>query len=331
MGITIRDIAKAANVSINTVSRALNNKGDVNKETRIRIERVARELNYVPNQLARSLHHKRTGTIGVVVTDNSNPFYARLIKGIEDYASGAGYNIILCNSDEDAQKETAALKILKEKQVDGILITPTRTSDAFLSELGGYHKPFILVNRSTDEADVDYVKTDNVRGAKMAIQRLLGLGRRKLWYLGGPQRISSAVERLKGCMEALREAGLPPESLRVIETSLHMEDGYACAVAAMKENGKPDGLFAYSDILAIAAMKALRETGLRIPSDVAVIGYDDIEISQYLEISLTTVRQQRYEIGWKSAEVLIDKLRDREGHKTAHIVYTPELVVRDSA
>jgi len=331
MGITIKDIAKAANVSINTVSRALNNKGDVNKETQGRIERIAREMNYVPNQLARSLHQKQTGTIGVVVTDNSNPFYARMIKGIEDFACSCGYSIILCNSDEDAGKEAAAMRILKEKQVDGILITPTHTGDEFVRALCGYHKPFVLMNRSTDEADVDYVKTDNVLGARTAVRRLIQLGRRRLWYLGGPQRISSAVERLKGCEEAVREADLPPQTLRVIETSLHMEDGYACTAATMKENGTPDGLFAYSDILAIGAMKALRENGLRIPADVAVIGYDDIEISQYLEISLTTVRQQRYELGRKSAEVLIDKLRDKEHHRTAHIVYTPELVIRDSA
>lgn len=331
MGITIRDIAKAADVSINTVSRALNNKGDVNKETRNRIERIARELNYVPNQLARSLHHKQTGTIGVVVTDNSNPFYARLIKGIEDVASGAGYNIILCNSDEDAEKEAAAMKILKEKQVDGILITPTHTQEGFLRALGSYQKPLVLVNRSMDDADLDYVKTDNVLGAKMAVQRLVSTGRRRLWYLGGPARISSAVERLQGCREAVREAGLAPESLRVIETSLHMEDGYACTAAALREGGHPDGLFAYSDIMAIAAMKALREKGLAIPRDVAVVGYDDIEISRYLEISLTTVRQQRYELGRRSAEVLIDKLRDGEHHRTAHIVYSPELVIRDSA
>ena len=331
MATTIKDIARAANVSINTVSRALNNKGDVKKETRERILAVARELDYVPNLLARSLLHRRTRTIGVVVTDSANPFYAQLLRGVEDCTASGGYNIILCNSDEKPEREAAALAILKEKRVDGLLITPASTSGSFLASLERYDLPLVLVNRSTDDAEVDYVKTDNVHGARLAIGRLLSRGRRRLCYLGGPPRISSAVERLQGCQDAVREARLPEESLRVVETALHMEDGYLRMKGILEQQERPDGVFAYSDIIAIGAMKAIREAGLRVPADIAVVGYDDIEIASYLEISLTTIRQKRYELGWKSAELLISRLTEGEKHRPQHVVFAPELVVRDSA
>ena len=150
-------------------------KDDVKKETREKILAIARDMDYVPNLLARGLLHNRTRTIGVVVTDNSNPFYARLLRGIEDCARQEGYNIILCNSDEDPERESDALHILKAKRVDGILITPASTCGGFPASLAQYHVPFVLVNRSAEDAKVDYVKTDNVLGAKMAMQRLVEL------------------------------------------------------------------------------------------------------------------------------------------------------------
>jgi LacI family transcriptional regulator len=331
MGATIRDIAKAANVSTNTVSRALNGKSDIKKETRERILAVARELDYVPNMLARSLLHRRSGTIGVVVTDNSNPFYARLLRGIEDCTTSKGYNIILCNSDENVEREAAALRTLKEKRVDGILITPASTGNDLSATLTRSGVPFVLLNRTTEDAGVDYVKTDNIHGARLAMERLLSLGRRKLCYLGGPTRISSAVERLQGCRDAIRDAGLVPETLIVVETNLRMEDGYAAMRGLLAHGATPDGLFAFSDIIAVGAMKAIREAGLSVPKDIAVVGYDDIEIASFLEVGLTTVHQERYELGWKAAEILIQRLADPDGHQPQHFVSTPELILRDSA
>lgn len=331
MRATIRDIALVANVSINTVSRALNDKPDVKKETRERVLAIARDLDYVPNLLARSLLQNRTQTIGVVVTDNSNPFYARLLRGIEDYARQEGYNIILCNSDEDPTKESDAFHILKAKRVDGILVTPASTSGPFLEFLEQYHIPIVLLNRSTEDAKVDYVKTDNVLGAKLAIRHLLDLRRRQICYLGGPPRISSAVERAAGCREAIREAGLAPDCLEVQVTLLHMKNGYEQMRRILEGDCFPDGVFAYSDIIAIGAMKAIREAGLQVPRDIAVVGYDDIEIASYLEVPLTTIRQKRYELGRKSAELLIRRLSCGEELKPEHVIYPPELVVRDSA
>ena len=328
---TIRDIAKAANVSINTVSRALNNKGDVKKETQERILAIAEELDYVPNLLARGLLHDRTLTIGVVVTDNSNPFYARVLRGAGDCARQAGYSIILCNSDEDPDRESETLRTLKAKRVDGIIITPASTRGRFLESLSRHQVPFVLLNRSTDDANVDYVKTDNVRGAELAVDRLIETGRRRICYLGGPERISSAVERREGCTRAVRAAGLPEDALTVVETELHMEDGYDQMRRILRDETRPDGVFAYSDIVAIGAMRAIREAGLKIPDDIAVIGYDDIEIASYLEVRLTTIRQKRYELGYKSCELLLARISEAADEQMRqHVVFTPELIIRDS-
>jgi LacI family transcriptional regulator len=331
MPTTIKDLASAANVSTNTVSRALNNKGEVKKETRDRILALAREMNYVPNQLARSLLHHRTKTIGVIVSDNSNPFYARQVRGVEDCTRFHGYNMILCNSDENPERESAALAILREKRIDGLLITPASTDGSFAASLPRYQLPMVLLNRATEDADVDYVKTDNVLGARLAVKRLLDRGCRRVCYLSGALRISSLRERLVGARQAMRDAGLSEDVLHVIEIGSHVEDGYLQARSLLQGAVRPDGLFAFNDTIAIGAMRAIREAGLRIPDDVAVVGYDDIEIASYLEISLTTVRQKRYELGWKGAELLISKLADREKHQPQHIEEAPELIIRESA
>lgn len=329
---TIKDIAAKAKVSINTVSRALNDKDDVRKETRDRILAIADELGYVPNLLAKGLLGRRSLTIGVIVTDNANPFYAQILKGMEDYAREAGYSIVFCNSDEDPDRELSAIQTLRARRVDGILITPASTSGPFLAALTASDLPFVLLNRSASDGTVDCVKCDNIEGGRLAVARLLELGRRRLYFLGGLRRISSAAERAEGCRKAVAEAGLPPSTAVVVESGLHMEDGYHTMNRILRSGAQPDGVFAYSDIVAIGAMRAIREFGLRVPQDIAIVGYDDIEMASYLEVPLTTVRQKRYELGWKSAEILIQRIEgDEENHITERVVFVPELVIRDSA
>ncbi len=327
---TIRDVAQAANVSTNTVSRALNNKPDVSPETRRRVLAAAKELNYSPNNLARSLISKKTGTLGVVVTDNANPFYARIIKGIEDVGRRHGYSIILCNTDEDSEREEEAIRLLQQKRVDGILITPVQKDFRYLEVLRNYQSPFVLLNRHPKNEMVDYVINDNAYGARLAIGRLISVGRRKIAYICGPSTISSVQERLEGCFAAMEAGGLSPKSLHVERTNLKMEDGFE-AMQKLLENDRPDGVFAYSDILAIGAMKSILEANLRIPEDIALIGYDDIEFASMLEVPLTTVRQPRYRIGEKAANMLINKLNNKNGTEVESVVLRPELILRKSA
>ena len=326
---TIKDVAQAANVSTNTVSRALNNKPDVSKETRAKVLSIAKELNYSPNNLARSLISKHTGTLGVVVTDNANPFYARVIKGIEDVVRTQGYNIILCNTDEDSEREVEAIRLLQQKRVDGILITPVQHDSRYLEELNSYPNPYVLLNRHPRKGLVDYVINDNAYGARLAVHRLTSTGRKNIAYICGPSTISSVQERLQGCKDAMEEAGLSSASLRVERTNLKMEGGVE-AMERLLAHDPPDGVFAYSDILAIGAMKSILEARLRIPDDIALIGYDDIEFAGMLEVPLTTVRQPRYRIGEEAARILLKKLDGSIEEEVKSVVLRPELIVRKS-
>lgn len=331
MAATIKDIARLAKVSMNTVSRALNEKPDVNAETSKRILKIAQELNYSPNTIARSLVSKKTRILGVVVTDNANPFYAQVLKGIEDTALQRRYNIILCNSDENSQKEQMALQLLREKRIDGILITPVQKDKAYIIQLKELNIPFVLLNRYSKEIKTDYVINDNTYGAQLAVEHLIDIGRRKIAYIGGPSTISSVQERLEGCHKALKNAGLSVRDLVVEHTNLKMEDGYFAMKKLLKNPAVTTGVFAYSDLLSIGAMKAIKEAGLHIPEDIALVGYDDIDLAEFLETPLTTVRQPRYEIGKKATNILINKLEGIKSIKHKCIVLRPELIIRKSA
>ncbi len=332
VGPTIKDIAREAGVSTNTVSRALNDKPDVSAHTRAHILSIAKRLNYSPNYLAKSLISKHTRTLGVVVTDNANPFYAQVIKGIEDTARRNGYNIILCNTNEESEREGEALNLLREKRVDGILITPVQKNREYLKALANLDIPFVLVNRHPREFLSDYVVNDNVAGGSLALGRLIGIGRRRLAYISGPATISSAQERLEGCRQAIAQKGSGAEvELIVKQADLKMEDGYRAMRDLLDREPAPDGVFAYSDLLAIGAMRAIHESGRRIPQDIALVGYDDIDFARYLEVPLTTVKQPRYRIGREAAGILIDKLEGDRKPDHSCIVLRPELVVRVSA
>jgi LacI family transcriptional regulator len=329
-GVTIKDIAAAAGVSINTVSRALNNKPDVNSETRTRILKIAEELNYSPNLQAKSLISKQTLSLGMLVTDNANPFYAEMIKGAEDVARQRGYSIILCNSNDDDEREMRALEVLREKRVDGIILTPVQKKHNILEKLARIKTPYVLVSRAPSGGPADFVKIDNLSGACLAVKLLLKKKRIPLAYLGGPEHVSSVRERLAGVWKAMDEAGLKREALRVIHAELSMEDGCRAMRELLSASPAPRGLFAYNDVLAIGALRAIREQGLHVPADIAVVGFDDIQYSSFLEVPLTTVHQPRYKIGEIAAGILIDKIEGKGSGKPQQITMKPELVIRET-
>jgi len=329
---TMKDVAREGGVSINTVSRALNGKPDVNKDTKKRILEIADRLNYVPNFLAKGLVTKNTKTIGVIVSDNANPFFARIIKGTEDFARSKGYNIILCNTDERYEREEEAIRLLREKRVDGLLITltPAQEKRADILELKRSGVPFVLLNRHMENIMTDYVINDNVYGAYLAVNHLVKSGHKKIGYISGPPQISSAQERLEGYKKALFENNIDFDNSLVKKSNLKMEDGYRLMKEFLQLENRPTAVFAYSDLLAIGALKALKEAKLRVPKDIALVGYDDIEFCSLLEVPLTTVHQPRYRIGEEGAKILINRIEKKDSEGFQQIVLKPELVIRES-
>jgi len=330
--ITLRDIAKQAGVSTTTVSRALNNKDDINPSTKKRILKIVKQMGYTPNALARGLKIKKTGTIGVVIADISDPFFAPIVKGIEKIARKEGYHLILCDTDEDYQIEREALRTLIEKRVDGFLITPAQTNFEDIIELKKRRLPFVLLGRhfNFELLETDYVATDDIKGAFWATSYLIKKGHRRILFINGPSYISSAKERLAGYKRALLEAGVEINESLIREGGIKMEDGYRIMKEELERGFCFTAVFAYSDFVALGVMKALKEAHLKIPRDVAVVGYDDVDVDSFLEVPLTTVRIPKYQLGMEGFKLLKKKMTG-ENDFPQRVILPTELVIRKSA
>ncbi len=328
--VTLQDIAKKAGLSKTTISRALNDKPDVSPETKDRILRIAKDLGYTPNLLAKSLRSRKSKTMGIIIADISNPFFASVAKVVEDAARKKGYSIILCNTDEEYEEEQEAIQTLLEKRVDGILIAPVQTKDQNIVELKRRKIPFVLLGRHFDILEADYVITDDIQGAFSATKYLIKKGHKKILFVNGPLHISSAKERLAGYKRAFLENGIRYEDKLVRSGAVRMEDGYRIMKEILDNKDNITAVFAYSDLVAFGAMKALREANLKIPEQIAVVGYDDIEFASSLEIPLTTVCIPKRQLGKEAVRVLDDKIKERS-KGTQRITLKTELIIRKSA
>lgn len=327
--VTLRDVAREAGVSVNTVSRALNGKPDVSPETRARVLEVAKRLGYRPNRLARGLRSNKTFTLGVIVTDIANPFFAELVKGVEEAARAKGYSILLGDTSEDPAKEEEAIQVMMAERVDGLLITPVQSSRKALEEVLESGFPVVLMGRYFSDLDAPFVVTDDVQGAAMAIEHLIGLGHRNIAHVAGPLHISSARDRLLGYRKTLEAHGIPLRESYVLEGAVTLEDGYAAGKELLRLEPFPTAVFAYSDFVAVGIMQAILEAGLRIPEDISLVGYDDIVFSAYTKVPLTTVRIPKRKLGKEAVRLLLSKIekpRTALSHKRLKV----SLVVRDS-
>lgn len=330
--ITIVDIAKDAGCSINTVSRALNNMPGVSAASRARVLASARRLGYVPSRIARSLLTKRTRTLGVIVTDCTNPFYARLIRAIDDTALSFDHSVVLCNSSEEHEREVRALQLLIESRVDGMLITPVQFSSEHIRDLMRRNIPFVLVGRRFPNLDTCHVMSDNQAGAREATSLLLSLGHRRIGHVTGRLEISSVEERLAGYREALRAYGVEFDESLVARAERDVEGGRECARRLLALTLRPSAIFAYNDLQALGVMQAARELGVRVPKDLAVVGYDNIELSAFFEVPLTTVAQPSYEIGRAAATLLFRLIETGNvAPEERTTMLAPQLVVRASS
>jgi LacI family transcriptional regulator len=333
--VTIKDIARMANVSHTTVSRALNNKSRIRKETKERILSIARELNYQPNFIARSLVMKRTKTLGLVITTIANPFYNELAQGIEATARSLGYNIIFCSTQSDLPTEKQHIEILRSKGVDGIVLTSAHIGDPNIVGLAEEEFPIVLVNRRTYhpivKERVDYVGIDNILGGFLAVEHLIRLGHQRIGVIGGSSESSVGFERLEGGKKALEAYGMRETIDYFLDGDFLKESGYQGGKRFLKMTEPPTAIFAANDYMALGAYQAILEEGHKVPEEIAIVGFNDIEFTAMKGIELTTIGQKKYEMGSIAVKTLVEKIEGKEVRpSTKEIILKPELVIRNS-
>src|SRR5258706_3531271 len=328
----IREVARRAKVSVGTVSNVLNHPELVSEETRMRVQHTIDELGFVRNGSARHLRVGYTQSIGLVVLDVSNPFFTEVARGAEDAASERGYIVILCNSDNSPRKEMNYLRVLEEQRVAGILIVPIEDKANYARPLRRSGTSLVLLDRVSHEANTCSVSVDDVYGGELAGRHLLELGHRRIAYIHGPFTSAQYADRLSGLRRAVIEAGVDPDRAIVplaAETD-NAHAGAACAEAFLQLEDLPTAIFCCNDYLAMGVMYELARRQVAVPKEVALIGYDDIDLASMLAVPLTTIRQPKYDLGFAATDLLLDEIVNKASHTHRQIVFRPELIVRQS-
>jgi LacI family transcriptional regulator len=328
--VSIREVARTAGVSVTTVSHALNRTRFVSDDTRSRIEQAVRSLGYVPSAVARSLKHNATRTLGVLVPNSSNPYFAEIIRSVERHCHTEGYNLVLCNSDDDIQRQAVHLRVLAERRVDGLVLVAAG-DDAHVSEaLAELPLPVVLVDREIDGAgNADLVECDHAGGAELATRHLLELGHTRTVCIGGPKSLRPSQQREAGWRRALAAAGQAVAAQDVVRGDFTPRSGYAALKRLLRRRDRPTAVFACNDLMAIGALHAAQEAGLEVPGQLSIVGFDDIELAAYTMPPLTTVAQPKEAIGTETARLLLERVRGQRD-QARRAVLQPELRVRAS-
>ncbi|MCY6960304.1 LacI family DNA-binding transcriptional regulator [Clostridium brassicae] len=334
MTATINDIAKAAGVSQATVSRVLNNSGYVKDETRNKVLKVIKELNYAPSAIARSLSTSKTNTIGVIVPDINNPFFGEVIKGISEVADKHNLNIILCDTDESMQKELKALKLLKEQRIRGIIITPTSAEDEYNSEylttLENLGIPIVLVDGHVKYATFSGVFVENIKGSFEATEALIKAGHKKIAIITGRMNSKPAKDRFLGYKKALTIHGIPVEEKYIFYGDYKQGSGYRYTKQILQMEDRPTAIFTSSNMMTLGCLKAIYEEKCKVPDDIALIGFDKIDILSIAGINISFVNGPTHEMGRKGMEMLVDILNNNHNREIKRITLLPELILNGS-
>jgi len=327
--ISVRDVAVHAGVSVGTVSNALNHPDKVSPATLARIEASIHTLGFVRNDAARQLRLGYSQAIGLIVLDGGNPFFTALSQGAEERASEAGLSVLVGNSAQQADRQQQYLDLFEQQRVRGVLLSPVDSNDAAVARLRQRGIPTILVDAESGDAALPSVSVDDVAGGRLAMEHLLSIGRRRIGVLAGPVSLQQVHDRLEGARQAI--ASHPAAQLEVIECAgLTVLDGRAAGSAILERapEDRPDAILAANDLLAVGAMQALVVTGrLRVPDDVAIIGYDDIDFAAATVVPLSSIRQPASALGRTAIELLLEAER---GESPRSVRFTPELIVRES-
>lgn len=331
MGITIKDIAKEAKVSIASVSRVINNKSEgVSEETRERILAIIEKYNYIPSSLARGLVTKKTNIIGLVLPDINNPFFPGIARGVEDAANKYGYNIILCNTDDDQEKEKTYIQILKEKCVDGIIYTSAlKATNQNVELLKEYNIPFVSMDRAIDLDNIPSIYTNGEEGMYKMIEYIIQNGHNEIAYIAGTKGAPSNHSRLRGYKRALESHRIPLNPKLIKYGDYKLEGGKLCMEELLDSNTNITAVACENDIMAIGALETLNSRKIKVPEQISITGYDNIFFTDITWPKITTVAQPIYEMGLKAVELLV-KIINNEKTPNKKIILEPKLIIRDS-
>ncbi|MFD7321688.1 LacI family DNA-binding transcriptional regulator [Streptomyces sp. NPDC059875] len=329
----IKDVAREAGVSVGTVSNVINQPERVSPGTRQHVQGVIARLGYVRSDSARQLRAGRSRIMALLVLDMGNPFFVDIAHGAERTARAAGLGVMVCNSAQNARDEADYLSLFAEQRVRGVLITPADPSGANLREFRRHGIPFVLVDRVATDLDGCSVSVDDVAGGSMAIRHLTMAGHRSIAFVSGPPHLQQIRDRREGALLALAEAGLPAEALREIPAErLDVAAGRDAGARLLGLAERPTAVFCANDLLALGVLQSMYAAGVRVPEDMAIVGYDDIEFAAAATVPLTSVRQPARTIGTLAADLLLQETGDEaDEHEHEHVILQPELVVRQSS
>ncbi len=330
MTVTIRDVARESGVNVSTVSRALNNEYGVHSQTRQHVVAVAGRLNYRPNRVARGLVTGRSHSLALIVSDIRNPFFAEVARGAEDAARAGNCDLVLCNSDLDAAKQMQYVKSLLEKRVDGILMNSvaalSRAEQTQLAECG---VPIVLLNRAASTRAFSTVCADNEAGGALAALNLFKLGHRKIAHLSGPKHHGNLSDRTLGFVRALQSGKRRVKPI-VLHGAFHFAGGQELTEQLLRNHPEVTAIFAGNDVMAFGAARAIFARGLRIPDDISLVGFDNIEFSSVMHPPLTTIHQPKHEMGQAAVEILLRLARDKTKQIPEHRLLGVEWIERQS-
>ncbi|MEV4681597.1 LacI family DNA-binding transcriptional regulator [Streptomyces kurssanovii] len=330
----IKDIARAAGVSVGTVSNVINRPTTVSAPTRARVEAEISRLGYVRSESARQLRAGHSRMMGLLVLDMGNPFFADIARGAQQAARGSGLGVMICDSAQSPADEAEYLALFAEQRVRGVLVTPADATGGTIRTFRRHKIPFVLVDRVAEGNAECSVSVDDVTGGALAVRHLVESGHRSLAYVSGPPGLSQIRDRRTGALQALAEAGLPPGAMRELPTDrLDVAAGRDAGARLLGMTDRPTAVFCANDLLALGVLQAVFAAGVRVPEDLAIVGYDDIEFAAAAAVPLTSVRQPARTMGTLAAQLLLEEIETADGgdHEHRRVVLEPELVVRRSS
>jgi LacI family transcriptional regulator len=307
--VTIKEVARAAGVSPATVSRALNGRARVDPGLVSRVQAVAAQLGYRPSRVARNLRRRQTSVWGMVISDIRNPFFTDLVRAVEDVASTAGYSLVLCDADEDVTKEAGYLDLVVAERMAGAIVSPASPGASDLRPLVAHEIPVVLVDREVESPALDTVLVDNRRGARDAVDHLITNGYQRIACVTGPECTTTGAERLAGYRDALERAGRAFDPALVRSANFRERDGFAATRSLLELQPAPDALFVANNLMTLGALGAIEEAGWRIPTQIAVVGFDDMPWARLVRPALTTVAQPTYALGQETARLLLRRVQ----------------------